>query len=79
MHKTGMYEHAHEYTGFWYIYKHAYECTGLLDFGIYTGGHAQEYTGFWCVCDIDILYTLDSASLLVKLKPRIFQRLPPFE
>jgi hypothetical protein len=29
--------------------------------------------------DIDILYTLDSASLLVKLKPRIFQRLPPFE
>ena len=24
---------------------------------------------------IDILYTLDSASLLVKLKPRIFQRL----
>ena len=31
------------------------------------------------VCSIDILYTLDSASLLVKLKPRIFQRLPPFE
>jgi hypothetical protein len=29
--------------------------------------------------DIDILYTLDSASLLVKLKSRIFQRLPPFE
>jgi hypothetical protein len=28
---------------------------------------------------IDILYTLDSASLLVKLKPKIFQRLPPFE
>jgi hypothetical protein len=28
---------------------------------------------------IDILYTLDSASLLVKLKARIFQRLPPFE
>ena len=28
---------------------------------------------------IDILYTLDSTSLLVKLKPRIFQRLPPFE
>ena len=28
---------------------------------------------------IDILYTLDSASLLVRLKPRIFQRLPPFE
>ena len=28
---------------------------------------------------IDILYTLDCASLLVKLKPRIFQRLPPFE
>jgi hypothetical protein len=28
---------------------------------------------------IDILYKLDSASLLVKLKPRIFQRLPPFE
>jgi hypothetical protein len=28
---------------------------------------------------IDILYTLDSASPLVKLKPRIFQRLPPFE
>ena len=28
---------------------------------------------------IDILYTLDSASLLVKLKPRIFQRSPPFE
>jgi hypothetical protein len=27
---------------------------------------------------IDILYTLDSASLLVKLKPRVFQRLPPF-
>jgi hypothetical protein len=26
----------------------------------------------------DILYRLDSASLLVKLKPRIFQRLPPF-
>ena len=31
------------------------------------------------VATIDILYTLDSASLLVKLKPRIFQRLPPFE
>jgi hypothetical protein len=31
------------------------------------------------VLSIDILYTLDSASLLVKLKPRIFQRLPPFE
>ena len=31
------------------------------------------------VMTIDILYTLDSASLLVKLKPRIFQRLPPFE
>jgi hypothetical protein len=28
---------------------------------------------------IDILYTLDIAHLLVKLKPRIFQRLPPFE
>ena len=28
---------------------------------------------------IDILYILDSASLVVKLKPRIFQRLPPFE
>jgi hypothetical protein len=28
---------------------------------------------------IDILNTLDSASLLVKLKPRIFQRFPPFE
>jgi hypothetical protein len=28
---------------------------------------------------IDILHKLDSASLLVKLKPRIFQRLPPFE
>jgi hypothetical protein len=28
---------------------------------------------------IDILYKLDSASLLVKLKPRIFQRLPLFE
>jgi hypothetical protein len=27
-------------------------------------------------CIIDILYRLDSASLLVKLKPRIFQRLP---
>jgi hypothetical protein len=34
--------------------------------------HGYVYT-------IDILYTLDSASLLVKLKPRIFQRLPPFE
>jgi hypothetical protein len=33
----------------------------------------------FCVHLIDILYTLDSASLLVKLKPRIFQRLPPFE
>jgi hypothetical protein len=31
------------------------------------------------VLPVDILYTLDSASLLVKLKPRIFQRLPPFE
>ena len=31
------------------------------------------------ILSIDILYTLDSASLLVKLKPRIFQRLPPFE
>ena len=30
---------------------------------------------------VDILYTLDSysASLLVKLKPRIFQRLTPFD
>jgi hypothetical protein len=28
---------------------------------------------------IDILYTLDSVSVLVKLKPRIFPRLPPFE
>jgi hypothetical protein len=26
---------------------------------------------------IDILFPLDSASLLVNLKPRIFQRLPP--
>ena len=26
----------------------------------------------------DILYRLDSASLLIKLKPRIFQRLVPF-
>jgi hypothetical protein len=26
-----------------------------------------------------IYCALDSASLLVKLKPRIFQRLPPFE
>jgi hypothetical protein len=32
-----------------------------------------------CPSTIDILYTLDSASLLVKLKPRIFQRLPPLE
>jgi dTDP-D-glucose 4,6-dehydratase len=31
------------------------------------------------VLAINILYTLDSPSLLVKLKPRIFQRLPPFE
>ena len=31
------------------------------------------------VAHIDILYTLDSASLLVKLKPRLFRRLPPFE
>ena len=39
------------------------------------------YTNFDVVTGIciDILYTLDSASLLVKLKPRIFQRLPPFE
>ena len=29
---------------------------------------------FLCFEIIDILYTLDSASLLVKLKPRIFQR-----
>jgi hypothetical protein len=28
---------------------------------------------------IDILYTLDSASLFVKLKPKIFQLLPQFE
>jgi hypothetical protein len=38
----------------------------------------------WTLADVldinlDILYKLDSASLLVKLKPRIFQRLPPFE
>jgi hypothetical protein len=33
----------------------------------------------YCHACIDILYTLDSASLLVKLKPRIFQRFPPFE
>ena len=26
-----------------------------------------------------LIYTLDSAPPLVKLKPRIFQRLPPFE
>ena len=31
------------------------------------------------VGSIDILYTLDSESLLIKLKPRIFQRLPSFE
>jgi hypothetical protein len=30
------------------------------------------------VTAIDSLYTLDSASLLLNLKPRIFQRLPPF-
>ena len=34
---------------------------------------------FATVLIIDILYTLDSASLLGKLKPRIFQRLPSFE
>jgi hypothetical protein len=38
-----------------------------------------ESTGAQWVNSIDILYKLDSASLLVKLKPRIFQRLPPFE
>jgi hypothetical protein len=35
-----------------------------------------ESTGAQWVNSIDILYKLDSASLLVKLKPRIFQRLP---
>ena len=39
--------------------------------------------GFWSKMQrlhtIDILYKLDSSSLLVKLKPGIFQRLPPFE
>jgi hypothetical protein len=39
-------------------------------------GHFAERT--FCRT-IGILYTLDSASLLVKLKPQIFQRLPPFE
>jgi hypothetical protein len=39
----------------------------------------RRYFATICVDIIDILYTLDSASLLVKLKPRIFQRLPPFE
>jgi hypothetical protein len=34
----------------------------------------DEALEFLCVEIIDILYTLDSASLLVKLKPRIFQR-----
>jgi hypothetical protein len=33
----------------------------------------------YSILSIDILCTLDSASLVVKLKPRIFQRLPPFE
>jgi hypothetical protein len=33
----------------------------------------------WSKMAIDILNTLDSASLLVELKPRIFQRFPPFE
>ena len=41
--------------------------------------HELSSSGSICLCTIDILYTLDSASLLVKLKPRIFQRLPPFE
>jgi hypothetical protein len=36
--------------------------------------HARELVDI-----MNILYTLDSASLLVELKPRIFQRLPPFE
>jgi hypothetical protein len=47
-------------------------------------GYCGEYHNYYKRCTlyvyiIDILYTLDSASLLVKLKPRIFQRLPPFE
>ena len=47
--------------------------------------HAQEIKYAANICagvhatTIYILYTLGSASLLVKLKPRIFQRLPPFE
>jgi hypothetical protein len=45
----------------------------------YSGGAPSDLLGFRQLRNIDILYTLDSASLLVKLKPRIFQRLLPFE
>jgi hypothetical protein len=38
-----------------------------------------HFSLLFLVRSIDILYILDSASLLVKLKPRIFQRLHPFE
>ena len=38
-----------------------------------------QFVNVYIVQPIDILYKLDSASLLVKLKPRLFQRLPPFE
>ena len=42
-------------------------------------GHGLQLKPFFRGICIDILYTLDSISLLVKLKPGIFQRLPPFE
>jgi hypothetical protein len=48
--------------------------------GIVDGNYRVEiYIHLLDLITIDILYRLDSASLLVKLKPRIFQRLPPFE
>jgi hypothetical protein len=47
--------------------------------GIVDGNYRVEIYIHLLDLTIDILYRLDSASLLVKLKPRIFQRLPPFE
>jgi hypothetical protein len=59
--------------------KFSLEMSPVLKYKFVKGEHNVHLFVFRRSLIIDILYTLDSASLLVKLKSRIFQRLPPFE
>jgi hypothetical protein len=62
-----------------YIWKLKFISKMLSDLKIYINFMVWGCSRIYSTGTIDILYTLDSASLLVKLKPRIFQWLPPFE